>query len=155
MKRLADAEADAYSDADDEKDHENLGDNAVSGAELGHKGACPALLLVELGLLLPVLLAGPDLALRLADCGNDPLGACVGGSGGDHGLDVCIERIELVGARRVRVANPGGVEWRRADGGDVGEGSLFGGGHGDGSIQAGATGAVQLLVVGRHCGWFN
>lgn len=64
-KGLADAETNRHGDTDDENDDENLGDDAVTRAHVGHATPAPVRL-GQLGLLLPVVLAGPYLAFGLA-----------------------------------------------------------------------------------------
>lgn len=62
-KRLADSNADTDGDTDHQEGYQNLGDDAVPLAEVGEAVAVAALILRVLGLLSPVVLAGPDLAL--------------------------------------------------------------------------------------------
>lgn len=146
VQGLADAKADTDGDAHDEKHKENLDDDAVSAAEVGHAGAA-VLCLVCLGLLLPVVLARPDLAVALPSEGT---GRClvldagrVGRVGRDHGLDVGVEGVGApVGARCRGCAHAGSLVG--TDGGICREGGLFGEGE---SIDAGATRAGEFLVV--------
>lgn len=143
VQGLADAKADTDGDAHDEKHKEDLDDDAIPAAEVGHAGAA-VLCLVCLGLLLPVVLAGPDLAVALPSEGT---GRClvldargVGRVSRDHGLDVGVEGVGApVGARCGSVVG--------ADGGICREGGLFGEGEG---VDAGATRAGEFLVVRRH-----
>lgn len=113
VQRLADTKADADGDAHDQKHHEDLDDDAVSAAEVGHASAA-VLRLVCLGLLLPVVLAGPDLAVALPSEGT---GRClvldagrVGRVGRDHGLDIGVEGVGApVGSRRRGCAHTGSI----------------------------------------------
>lgn len=98
-QRLADAEPDANGDADHEEDNQNFGDDFISAVEAVQAGAS-ALLLSELGLLLPVLLAGPHLTLAPADLMGDLVGAGIRRLGRDHGLDVRVEGVASVRAWR-------------------------------------------------------
>lgn len=63
-QRLADSEADAHSQADNEEEDEDLGDETVPVAHLGHAGAA-ALNFGGFGPLLPVVLSWPNLAVAL------------------------------------------------------------------------------------------
>lgn len=61
-QRLADTKANTDSDANDEEYQKNLGDDTVSGTEAGHTVTTSASL-GRLGLLLPMVFAGPDLTI--------------------------------------------------------------------------------------------
>ena len=129
-KGLADTEANTDSDTDDQDDDENLGDDAVAGAHVGHAAAAP-LRLGQLGLLLPVVLAGPHLAFglavrlaksHLAGGGLDVLEQLVAVV--HAGLDISVKGVAPDG---VILAGPGRlVERRGGEGGGVGESSLLG-----------------------------
>jgi len=60
---LADTKTDADRDANDQKDDENLENDARPPAVGGHAVACAILAFVGLGLLPPVLLTGPYCAV--------------------------------------------------------------------------------------------
>lgn len=140
VQGLADAKANTDGDAHDKKHQEDLDDDAVPAAEVGHAGAA-ILRLVCLGLLLPVVLSGPDLAVALP---SEGAGRClvldargVGRVSSDHGLDVGVKGVGApVGARCGSVVG--------ADGGICREGGLFRKGEG---VDAWATRAGELLVV--------
>lgn len=145
VQGLADAKANADGDADNEEHQEDLGDDAVPAAEVGHAGAA-VLGLVRLGLLLPVVLAGPDLAVALPSEGAGRrlvLDARLGRVRRSHGLDVGVERVGgPVGARRRGCAHAGC--FFEAGGGICRDGGLFGGCEG---VDAGAARAGEFLVV--------
>jgi len=69
VERLADSKSNTDSNADDEKDDQPLDDPSVALAKLGHAGAA-VLCLCGLGLLLPVILSRPNLAVGLAGEGG-------------------------------------------------------------------------------------
>lgn len=64
-QRLAYAKADADGDSHDQDDDEDLGNDLVARAQVGHAGAVVSLHFSLLGLLLPVVLSGPHLAVLL------------------------------------------------------------------------------------------
>lgn len=94
---LADTETDAHGNSNHEKDDEDLGDDFISATEAIHAGAS-TLLLGELGLLPPLFLARPDLALAFANLLGDPVGAGIGSLGGNHGFDVGVEGVAPIRA---------------------------------------------------------
>lgn len=78
-ERLADAKANADGDAHDQHDDEDLNNDLVARAQFGHAGAVVALHLGLLGLSLPMVLAGPDLAILLCiQCDAFPHGLVEG-----------------------------------------------------------------------------
>lgn len=64
-QRLAYAKADADGDSHNQDDDEDLGNDLVARAQVGHAGAVVSLHFGLLGLLLPVVLSGPHLAVLL------------------------------------------------------------------------------------------
>lgn len=153
-KGLADTEANTDADADDEEDNENLHDDAVALAHVGHRGAA-AVLLGFLGLLLPVVLAGPGATIAAAGVGG--AASCMrhglpGLVAGDVvGLHVGIERIALNGEKTRVLADSGAVIGVDRHGRGVGEGCLFGGAE----VRTGCGGRLQwealgILVIDIH-----
>lgn len=67
-KRFADAEADTNSNADDQKDDEDLQNDSCPPAVTGHAVAGPVVALLGFRLLPPVLLPRPYCAVGVREC---------------------------------------------------------------------------------------
>lgn len=65
VERLADSKTNTNSDTDNEQDDHPLDDPAIALTEMSHAGAA-VLCLCGLGLLLPVILSRPNLAVCLS-----------------------------------------------------------------------------------------
>lgn len=109
-QRLADAKTDADGDSHDQDDDEDLGNDLVARAQVGHAGAVVSLDFGLLGLLLPVVLSGPDLAILLGIQRHTFSERLVKGAVRVESLNVGIKG---VGGRLVRV-------WVGCDAGDRG-----------------------------------
>ncbi len=97
-KGLADAKAHTDGDPDDEDNDQDPDHDAVALAQACQAGARVPALLSRLGLALPVVLAGPDLAIApsLGALGRSPGGVvCHDG----HRLDICVEGVGASGGR--------------------------------------------------------
>lgn len=116
-KWLANAKANTNSDANNQGNEENLGGNFLAMVEPRHVGAA-ALNLGVLGLVLPVLLAWPNLALAVSSDGAAFAGCRLGDQAGFH---ICVKGVAV--ALRAR---SGEVDGKDADGGGSREcGRLF------------------------------
>lgn len=141
VERLADTKADADANADNEKNDEDLGNDLVAGAQPGEAAAPAALHLGRLGLLLPVVLAGPHAVValtaeRVPAHGNAPLTAgveTVGRCVGIIGLEVALEGVDVLLVKGTVAGSGRPIILGGAGGCDVGESRLLGegdGGHG-------------------------
>lgn len=97
VERLGHTEAHAHRDAHNEDYYQDLGDDPVPLAQPGQGCVAAALHLCALGLLLPVVLAGPNLVIGLACTDVWPGCARLLLRVDDlHGLDVGLKRVEGV-----------------------------------------------------------
>lgn len=128
-QRLAYAKADADGDSHDQKDDEDLGNDLVARAQVGHAGAVVSLRLGLPGLLLPVVLSGPYLATLLVGIQRHAFSeGLVKGAVRVEGLNVGIKGI---GSRLVRV-------WVGCDAGDrggIGRHGINAHGRGEGLVR--------------------
>lgn len=94
-KGFAHAKANSDSNADDQNDDQDFNHDSCPSVKSVHKGT-GAVLLARLGSLLQFALVGPDLAVLLSS--EDDAGSwLVQRAVGDHGFDICLERVAVVG----------------------------------------------------------